>query len=351
MRIEHEVLELRLQHPFNIARADAPVVRRSVWIRVIDDDGAEGWGEAAPNPYYGETAETVVALLPLYADALNRAVRHAGSTAAEHIMDLERIEAVIAKAAGANPAARAALSAALHDLVGRKFGAPVWRLWGLDLRTLPVSSFTIGIDEPDVMQRKVEEAASYPILKLKVGTSQDRAVLERVRRAAPDRRIRVDANTGWSLKQALAILPLLQELDIELIEQPFAAGDIDAFRVLRERSTIPVIADESCRTTADIPRLVGAVDGINIKLEKCGSLREALRMVHVARAHHLQVMVGCMISSTLAIAAALQITPLCDYVDLDAARLLAADPFTGPGMLEDGSLALNTEPGLGVRRI
>jgi L-Ala-D/L-Glu epimerase len=356
MRIEHEIIELRLQHPFNIARAAAPQLRRSVWIRVIDDDGGEGWGEAAPNAYYGETADTVVALLPLYADALNSAVQQAvgDSAVAAHqganLLQLDRIEAALAKTAGANPSARAALSAALHDLVGRKLGVPVWQLWGLDPQRVPASSFSIGIDEPEVMQRRVEEATSYPILKVKVGAPNDRRVLELLRKTAPDSLIRVDANTGWSLKQALALLPLLHELGIELIEQPFAADDLDAFRILRERSTIPVIADESCRTVADIPRLVGAVDGINIKLEKCGSLREALRLVHVARAHHLQVMVGCMVSSTLAIAAALQVAPLCDYVDLDAARLLASDPFTGPGMQEDGSLVLNAEPGLGVSR-
>jgi L-alanine-DL-glutamate epimerase-like enolase superfamily enzyme len=166
----------------------------------------------------------------------------------------------------------------------------------------------------------------------------------------PGKTIRIDANTNWSLKQAVALLPLLEELDIELIEQPFKADDIDSFRILRERSAIPVIADESCRTTADIPRLAGAVDGINIKLEKCGSLREAVRMVNVARAHHLRVMVGCMLCSTLGIAAAMQIAPLVDWTDLDGAALLDVDPFAGPSLAADGSLTLNSGPGLGVTR-
>jgi L-alanine-DL-glutamate epimerase-like enolase superfamily enzyme len=148
----------------------------------------------------------------------------------------------------------------------------------------------------------------------------------------------------------LCCSPALVELDIELIEQPFKAEDIDSFRVLRDRSPIPVVADESCRTVADIPRLVGAVDGINIKLEKCGSLREALRMVHVARAHHLKIMMGCMLCSTRGIAAAMQIAPLVDWVDLDGAALLKTDPFAGPAMLGDGTLRLNEEPGLGVSR-
>jgi L-Ala-D/L-Glu epimerase len=351
MKITYEVLELRLRHPFRIARA-APPARRSVWLRLIDHDGAEGWGEAAPNPYYGETAETVVALLPAYERALGAEIRAAPgahpATAGADLLELQRLEAVLENVVGGNPAARAGLSAALHDLACRRLGVPVWQAWGLSAAATPPSSFTIGMDELDVMQRKVEEASSYPILKVKVGTADDRAVLERVRAAAPHSRIRIDANTGWTLKQALGMLPILEEIGIELIEQPFAAGDVDSFRVLRERSAIPVIADESCRTAADIPRLVGAVDGINIKLEKCGSLREALRMVHVARAHHLQVMVGCMISSTLAIAAAMQIAPLCDYADLDAAALLAEDPFTGPHMDTGGRLHLNAQPGLGV---
>ena len=341
--IRHEVLELRTTHAFNIARAAAPPVRRTVWLRVDDGNGTEGWGEAAANAYYGETADTVTALLPLYEKALNDAL------ADGDVLALARAEAAVEHAAGRNPAARAALSAALHDLAGRQLGVPVWKLWGLD-PVMPASSFTIGIDEPATMVQRLEEAATYPIIKVKVGSPDDRTVLERIRKHAPGKTIRIDANTNWSVKQAVALLPLLKELDIELIEQPFKADDIGSFRILRERSAIPVIADESCRTTADIPRLAGAVDGINIKLEKCGSLREAIRMVNVARAHHLRVMVGCMLCSTLGIAAAMQIAPLVDWTDLDGAALLAIDPFHGPSLAADGSLTLNSGPGLGVTR-
>lgn len=341
--IRHEVLELTTTHAFNIARAAAPRVRRTVWVRIDDGKGSEGWGEAAANAYYGETADTVTALLPLYENALNEA------PADGDVLQLERAEAAIEHAAGRNPSARAAVSAALHDLAGKRLGVPVWKLWGLGA-VAPVSSFTIGIDEPAVMVRRLEEAASYPIIKVKVGTSDDRTVLERIRKHAPGKVIRIDANTNWSAKQAVALLPLLEELDIELIEQPFKADDIDSFRILRNKSAIPVIADESCRTAADIPRLAGAVDGINIKLEKCGSLREAVRMVHLARAHHLKVMVGCMLCTTLGIAAAMQIAPLVDWTDLDGAVLLKVDPFEGPSLRSDGTLTLNSEPGLGVTR-
>lgn len=341
MKLSHETFDLKSRHAFTIARMKAPPVRRAVWVRVTDDDGVAGWGEAAPNAYYGETAETVEAILPRYGAALNDA-------AAGDAFALERIEKAIELALGRNPAARVAVSAALHDLVGKKLGVPVWKLWGLSPETTPVSSFTLGLTTPDELREWVREAAGYPILKLKVGTPGDDELLRVVREEAPNATIRIDANTGWTLKDALARLPLLHELGIELIEQPFKADDIDALRMLREQSAIPIVADESCRTVADIPRLVGAVDVINIKLEKCGSLREAIRMVHVARAHGIGVMLGCMLTSTLGIAAAAQIAPLVDYVDLDGAALLAEDPFIGPALQADGRIRLNDEPGLGV---
>jgi L-Ala-D/L-Glu epimerase len=346
VRITHEILELRTRHAFNIARAAGPAVRRTVWVTLRTEDGMEGWGEAAANPYYGETADTVAALLPLYERALSDAL----PTGTDGVLSLEQLESAVELAAGRNPAARAAISAALHDMAGKRLGVPVWQLWGLDPATMPHSSYTLGLDDASVMQRKLEEATSYPILKLKVGTPEDRRMLELVRTAAPDKVIRVDANTAWDAKQALALVPILEEFGIELIEQPFRAEDLGAFRLLRERTRIPVVADESCRTVADIPRLVGAVDGVNIKLEKCGSLREAVRMVHVARAHHLKVMVGCMMSGTLAMAAAMQVAPLCDWADLDGAALMANDPFHGPSLQPDGRLKLNREPGLGVTR-
>jgi L-Ala-D/L-Glu epimerase len=365
MKLTHEILELQTRRAFHIARAAAPPVRRNVWVRLALDDGTEGWGEAAANAYYGETADTVVALLPLYEVALRRALEEASADPGQKheagvpdadregvtgVLALERAEAAVEQAAGRNPAARAAISAALHDLAGRLLNVPVWQLWGLDAAQAPLSSYTLGIAEPDVMREKIAEAASYPILKLKVGTDDDRRILELVRTAAPDKLIRIDANTAWTASRALSLLPLLEELSIELIEQPFRADDLDAFRLLHDRSSIPIIADESCRVATDIPRLVGVVDGINIKLEKCGSLREAVRMVHVARAHHLGVMIGCMMSSTLAIAAAMQLAPLTDWADLDGAALMARDPFTGPHLAANGSLLLSSQPGLGVSR-
>jgi L-alanine-DL-glutamate epimerase-like enolase superfamily enzyme len=345
LELAYDVIELRTRRPFTTARTPAPAARQSVVVHLRTRDGAHGTGEAAPTPYYGETAATVIAALEQY-----RAVLHAFDAPADHSpFELERIEAAIDTALGRNPAARAAVSAALHDLTGRMLGQPVWRLWGLSPQAAPLSSCTIGINEPDVMRQDLAEKSTYPIIKVKVGTDRDTEILELIRKDRPDATLYVDANTAWTAKQALAKLPLLRDVGVSLIEQPFKADDYGAFRLLRGNSEIPVIADESCRTARDIPLLDGCVDGINIKLEKCGSLREALRMVHTARAHHMKVMLGCMVSSTLAIAATLQLAPLADYADLDAATYLTDDPFTGPGLQNDGSLRFNQEPGLGVR--
>jgi len=338
LTLSHEIVELETAHPFGIARGTQSAYR-AVWVRLTDADGAEGWGEANPSAFYGETADTVVAALgrlaPLLADA--------------DPFDLDTIETKLWLSLKHNAAARAAISIALHDLVGKRLGVPLWKLWGLDPAKAPASSFTIGIDRPEVIIAKVREAAPYPILKVKVGTADDEAILKAVRDAAPGKTLRVDANCGWTAKRAVARLPMLAEYGVELIEQPLPPDDLEGLALVRRATDLPIIADESCRTAADIPRLAGVVDGINIKLAKCGSLREALRMIAVARAHHLLVMVGCMVETSIAITAASHFTPLLDIVDLDGAALLKRDPFAGT-TIEGGRTTLPTGPGLGVTR-
>lgn len=341
MRLEFEILELRTREPFHIARPSDPHGRRNVWVRLIDDDGVEGWGEAPATPYYGDTADTVAAVLPAYGAALENETDP---------LAFERIEARLEVLAGRNPAARVAISAALHDLAGKRLGTPVWRLWGLDPDNTPRSSFTLAMADADETRDKARANAHRPILKIKVGGDDDEARLRAIRDEAPDAVLYVDANTAWTAKQALRRMPLLEEMNVEFVEQPLHPHDHDGLRLLRRHSRLPIIADESCETAADIPRLVGAVDGINIKLAKCGSVREAVRMVHTARSHRLTVMLGCMLESSLGIAAAIQVAPLVDYLDLDGALLVANDPFSGPGMAEDGRIRFNKEPGLGVER-
>jgi L-alanine-DL-glutamate epimerase-like enolase superfamily enzyme len=297
----------------------------------------EGWGEAAPSRYYGETADTVLSVLERLAPALP-----------EDPCDLEVAEARFAALVPKNGAARAALSAALHDLVGKRLGQPLWRLWGLDAARAPSSSFTIGLDTAEQMRVKVAEAAPYPILKIKLGTDRDEAILRAVRDAT-DKPLRVDANAGWTRERALQMLPVLKEYGVEFLEQPLPPDDLEGIAAVRRRGVLPVVADESCIVATDIPRLAGAVDGINIKLAKCGSLREALRMIATARAHGMLVMVGCMIESSLGITAAAHVTPLVDAADLDGAALTANDPFVG-ATIDGGKIRLPSGPGLGVRR-
>ena len=331
-----EVLELRTRHPFVIARGGQSD-HRTVWVRLTDSEGLEGWGEAAPSKFYGEWADSVIAALRVY-----------GAMLPEDPFQLEQAERAWEAKLRGNAAARAALSSALHDLVGKRLGIPVYRLWGLDPCLAPQSTFTIGLDSLERIKAKVREADEFPILKVKLGTDRDLEILRAIRDAT-DKELRVDANCGWTVKRALRMLPVLEEFGVTVLEQPLPPHEHEGLAAITAQSDIPVIADESCLTTVDIPPLVGKVDGINIKLAKCGGLREALRMIAVARAHGLMVMVGCMIESSLGITAAAHVTPLVDIVDLDGAALLADDPFVG-ARIDRGQVTLPPEPGLGVRR-
>ena len=331
-----EVLTLRTTHPFVIARGGQSD-HRTVCVRLVDQDGNEGLGEAAPSKYYGETPESVLAALQLY-----------GTLLPDDPFQLEDAERRWENKLRGNAAARSALSAALHDLVGKRLDVPLFRMWGLDPCLAPKSTFTIGLDTPERIKAKVREADAYPILKVKLGTDRDLEILRAIRDAT-DKEIRVDANCGWTVKRALQMLPALDEFGVTVLEQPLVPHDIEGLATVTAHADIPVIADESCLTTVDIPRLVGKVDGINIKLAKCGGLREALRMIAVARAHGMMVMVGCMIESSLGITAAAHLTPLVDIVDLDGAALLADDPFIG-ATIDAGQVTLPTGAGLGVRR-
>jgi len=338
VKLAHEVLTLRTRHPFVIARGGASEWR-TVWVRVTDADGAEGWGEAAPSHFYGESAETVISALSRIAPLLESA----------DPWSLETIEAEMNRAIRFNGSAKSAVSAALHDLAAKRLGVPLHKLWGLDPAKAPRSSFTIGIASDEEMRRRVEEAADYPILKVKLGSDRDAAIIRTVRMAAPDKVLRVDANAAWTPKHALRMIELLLDYDVELVEQPLPPHDLEGLRFVRDRSPLPIIADESCIVATDVPRLVGAVDGINIKLSKCGGLREALKMIATARAHGMLVMAGCMIESSLGISAAAHLAPLLDFADLDGAALLADDPFTGASIAA-GTIALPAGPGLGVAR-
>ena len=336
LRLAFDVVTLHTRHPFVIARGGRSEYQ-VVWVRVSDGDGTEGWGEAYPSSYYGESLEGVQAALTRVAAKLP-----------DDPFDLDGAERRLVQLIPESAATRAALSEAYHDLVGKRLGVPVWKLWGLDAKNAPQSSFTIGIDEPEKMRQKVAEAAAYPVLKIKLGTDRDEAILKTIRDAT-DKPIRVDANAGWDQAKALRMLPILKDYGVELLEQPLPPADLDGLGVVRAASDIPVVVDESCLVATDIPKLVGKADGINIKLAKCGSLREALRMIATARAHGMKVMVGCMIETSIAITAAAHFTPLADFADLDGAALTVDDPFAGAS-IDGGQIRLPDGPGLGVRR-
>jgi len=336
MKLSHQTIELNPTHPFVIARGGY-AHHRNVIVRLTDDDGVEGFGEAAPNRYYGESISTVIAALGQFKPIIERADPYA----------LEATEGHLNRVLRGNASAKSAISAALHDIVGKKLGLPVYRMWGLDASPTPQSSFTIAIAENDELERRVAEAREYPILKIKLGTDRDREIVRIVRNAAPQKRLRVDANAAWTAKHAVRMSDFLHDNGVEMLEQPVAANDIEGLRFVRNRSRLPVFADESCLVATDVAKLAGAVDGINIKLAKCGSLREALRMVHTARALDMQVMAGCMIESSLGISAIAQIAPLLDSADFDGAALLSSDPFRGV-TITGGTIRLTDAPGLGA---
>jgi L-alanine-DL-glutamate epimerase-like enolase superfamily enzyme len=337
MKLSHEIIALRTKNPFIIARGGSSEYR-VVRVTLTARDGATGWGEAAPSKFYGETADTVVSVLTALAAVLEDADG----------WSLEALEHALARAIRFNGAARAAVSAALHDLAAKRLGVPLYRMWGLDPASSPPSSFTIGIAPDEATLRdRVRDAAAYPVLKIKLGTAWDERIVRVVRELAPDKVLRVDANAAWTAKGALEKIPVLRELGVEFVEQPLPPHDLEGLRFVRERSSLPIVADESCLVATDVAALAGVVDGINIKLAKCGGLREALRMIAVARAHGMLVMAGCMIESSLGITAAAQFAPLLDCADFDGAALVANDPYVG-ATIEGGVIRLPEGPGLGV---
>ena len=333
---------LPLEHAFTIARG-TQTTAENVVVRITDEEGTVGVGGAAPSAHYGETADTVEAVLP---DLLS-VVEAVGDPHA-----LARIERRMRETVTRNPAARCAVSIALHDLAAKRADLPLYRYWGLDAADAVPTSFTIGIDDLPVVREKTEAAvdAGYEILKVKVGTDRDEELLGAVRDAAPDATVRVDANEAWSPREAVRKIDALAEYDLEFVEQPVPAENPEGMRFVRERAALPIAADESCITASDVPRIADKCDIANLKLMKTGGLREAKRLIHAAKAHGLEVMCGCMIESNASIAAAAHLAPLLDYADLDGSLLLADDDFDGVPM-PAGHVDLQAvdRPGTGAR--
>jgi L-alanine-DL-glutamate epimerase-like enolase superfamily enzyme len=333
VELRARIVSLTLAEEFAISRASRTT--QEVVQLELEHEGIVGAGESAPVYYRGESAESAAEFLSEEAPAL------AGDDPFALEAIGQRVEDVEGQAAG-----KAALDGALHDWIGRRLGLPVWRLLGLS-PVGPPTSYTIGIDTVEGTHRRARAARGFRALKIKVGGPDDLARVEAVR-AESDMPLRVDANEGWTLESARELVPELMELGVELIEQPFPAGDVDSFRELRElEPRPPLVVDEGCHDLADVAAAAEYADAINVKLAKSGGLREAVRMIHAARALGLRVMLGCMIESQLGIAPAAAVASLVDWVDLDGHLLLADEPYTGLEF-RDGRVLPGPNPGLGV---
>ncbi len=336
MKLSAENLNLRLRHTFTIARG-AQDWAENVLVRLRHGRHL-GVGEAAPSEYYGETQASVRRVCARMSSPLRSA----------DPFDVEKILDMLEKKFPRAPSARCAVDLALHDLLGKTVGLPLWKYWGLDPTRTPQTSFTIGIASLDKVREKIAEAERFPILKIKLGVRDDMEIIREVRRLCPKKILRVDANCGWTVNAAIAKAKILEKLGVEFIEQPIPPGDNAKLRHIQQRIGLPIITDESSVVPEDIPPLRGCVGGINIKLVKCGGLRAALKMIHTARACGLKVMIGCMIESSILITAAAHLTPLIDYADLDGNILILKDPFRGVKLDRNAKLLLPTGAGLGV---
>ena len=347
-RVTHDPHTLAFRDPFVIARATDTHAARTIITHLRDQArGDEGVGESFAEPYYGETMDTVPVVLPLLARAADALADDLAGDRSRATAALEAASAAMDRAIGHHGGAKAGIDIALHDLVGKRLGLPVHELLGLSA-DIPPTDFTLGIDEPQVVAERAKRASKFPALKIKLGGPGDMATLEAVR-AVYSGPIRVDANTGWQPEPAARLIPELIRLGVELIEQPFPAHRLDQLRWLQERSSLPIVADESSVTIDDLHGLVGVVHGVNVKLSKCGGVGPAKRMLERARELGFKTFLGCMEETTVGIAASAAVASLADWVDLDGNLLLAADPYTGLELGDDCRWRLSPEPGLGVR--
>lgn len=329
--------ELKLKHAFNLAvmsRTSTPGVQVEITI-----DSVTGYGEASMPPYLGESVESVTAFM----SRLN-------PQRLSNPFAFEEIHAYMDSVAPGNHAAKAAIDIALHDLTGKLTGRPWYQIWGLNPTDAPCTSFTITNDTPQILANKLKEAEPYKILKVKMGVPGDRELIEWIR-SHTDKPLCVDVNQGWkSPQEALDNILWLAERNVIFIEQPLDKNDMAGHKWLKDRSPLPIIADEAVHTSADIPGLAESYDGVNIKLMKCGGMHDAYKMAILAKALGMKVMIGCMTETSCAVSAAAQLAPLADWVDLDGNLLIANDIFDGMKIV-NGRVTLNTEPGIGISNL
>ncbi len=334
LKLSFRPYELQLKHVFTVAsnsRTTTPGV-----LTEIEFDGITGFGEASMPPYLGESQASVTGFL--------------SKVNLEQFSDPFLKEEILAYVDGIMPgnyAAKASVDIALHDLIGKLIGEPWYRIWGLDPAKTPPTSFTIGIDTPEVVKEKTREADVYKILKVKLGRDNDREMIESVR-SVTDKPLYVDVNQGWKDRdQALEMAFWLKEKNVVFIEQPMAKERIDDIAWLTERSPLPILADEALQTVADLLPMKGIYSGINVKLMKCGGMNAAYKMITLARAMGMKILVGCMTETSCAVTAAAHLSPLVDWADLDGNLLISNDLYDGMTVV-DGKVTLPTGPGLGI---
>lgn len=335
---ETSITRLRLRHTWTTTMSSSEY-RDTIQVRVTSD-GVAGIGEGAPIVRYHENAEdgkkALDSIIPLLRTADPRC--------------FEKVMAEVSRQMPKQFAAKAALDAALMDWAGKKNGLPLYRMLGLDPADAPITTFSIGIDTPEITRQKVLEAETFPVLKVKVGLASDEATISAVR-SVTRKPLRVDANEGWKDKdEAVRKINWLESQGVEFVEQPMPAEMIEETRWVRSHVHLPIIADEAAVNASAVPKLVDAYDGVNVKLDKSGGIQEALRMIFVAKSLGMKTMLGCMVSSSISVTAAAHISPLVDYADLDGNLLIANDPYTGV-IVQKGKLIIPDGPGLGVKPV
>jgi len=337
MKLRYRPYTLELRHVFTIATSSRTTT--PVMLIEIEYDGVTGYGEASMPPYLGESQEGATAFL-----AKINLEKY------DNPFEMETILTDIDAIATGNPAAKAAVDIALHDLVGKLMNQPWYNIWGFKKSATPYTSFTIGIDKEDVVRQKTKEAAEYKVLKVKLGRDTDKMMIETIR-SVTDKPITVDVNQGWKDRSfALDMIHWLKEKGVVFVEQPMPKEQIEDMAWLTERSPLPTFGDEGVQRLADVKKAHGVYNGINIKLMKCTGMREAHKMLTLARALDMKVMIGCMTETSCAISAASHLSPMVDYADLDGALLISNDLYDGTKVV-DGKVTLTDRPGIGIKKV
>jgi len=334
LKLSFEPYNLQLKHVFTLAgssRTTTPVM-----LTKLEYEGFTGYGEASMPPYLGESQESATKFL--------------SALKLEQFTDPFRMDEILEyvdKTAPGNTAAKASVDIALHDLVGKIMKQPWYKIWGLSPEKTPVTSFTIGIDTPEIVKQKVKEAAGFKILKVKLGRETDKEMIESIREVS-NVPLCVDVNQGWKDKnEALDMIFWLKEKGIEYVEQPMPKEQKDDIAWLTQNSPLPIIADEAVQRLSDVQGALGIYSGINIKLMKCTGMREAHKMMNLAHANNMKVMIGCMTETSCTVSAAAQLSPLATWADLDGNLLIGNDPYKGMQIV-DGKITLNNLPGIGI---